>query len=296
LCRTLRVVHWRELKVNLGPGVEELLGVPPDVFASNRDATEEWIANTMRHAMYRGDDAAVLMAWLQEAQQQGSESAGPDPGRAHERWWLGLRKKLGLVEHRYLELLPESYARETERKYPLILFLHGAGERGIDVDLVRRHGPHKYLMKHPELEFILIEPQCPPGDWWNAADVLDVLESVRANYRVDDVRIYLTGLSMGGFGTWAAIAEAPERFAAAVPICGGGKPRDAEKLARTPLWVFHGAKDEVVPPERSREMVDAVRNAGGDVKYTEYPEAKHDSWTETYNNPELYRWLLEHQR
>ena len=101
---------------------------------------------------------------------------------------------------------------------------------------------------------------------------------------------------MGGFGTWSLAAAHPEKFAAIVPICGGGIPADAKKLAALPIWVFHGAKDPTVPVQRSREMVEAIKAAGGNIKYTEYPEAKHDSWTETYANPELYKWLLAQKR
>jgi predicted peptidase len=115
-------------------------------------------------------------------------------------------------------------------------------------------------------------------------------------YRIDKDRVYLTGLSMGGYGTWALAAAHPEKFAAIAPICGGGNPAEAAKLARLPIWVFHGAKDPTVPIERSKEMVEAIKAAGGDAKFTIYPEAGHDSWTETYNNPELYQWLLAQKR
>jgi predicted peptidase len=101
---------------------------------------------------------------------------------------------------------------------------------------------------------------------------------------------------MGGYGTWALAAAHPEKFAAIVPICGGGNPADAAKLAKLPIWVFHGGKDMTVPVERSKEMVEAIKKAGGDIKLTIYPEAGHDSWTETYDNPQLYSWLLEHKR
>jgi predicted peptidase len=111
---------------------------------------------------------------------------------------------------------------------------------------------------------------------------------------VDVNRIYLTGLSMGGYGSWTLAAAHPERFAAMAPICGGGDPADAKKLKDIPTWVFHGAKDEVVPPKASEDMVEAIKTEGGDIRYTLYPEANHDSWSETYDNPELYTWFLSH--
>ena len=124
-----------------------------------------------------------------------------------------------------------------------------------------------------------------------------LVDDVLARHKAADPdRVYLTGLSMGGFGTWETATEYPERFAAIAPICGGGRPYTAARLKKLPTWVFHGEKDPVVPIKRSEEMVDALKKAGGDVKFTRYPEAGHDSWTETYNNPELYEWFLKHQR
>jgi predicted peptidase len=124
-----------------------------------------------------------------------------------------------------------------------------------------------------------------------------LLDQVEQELKVDKSRVYLSGLSMGGYGSWRYAAANPERFAAVVPICGGGEPdKWAESLTKVPIWAFHGAKDEVVPLARSQDMVDAVKEAGGEIKFTVYPEARHDSWTETYNNPEVYEWLLKHRR
>jgi predicted peptidase len=176
-----------------------------------------------------------------------------------------------------------------------MLFLHGAGESGTNLAKVKIHGPPKIVESKPDFPFILMSPQSP-GRGWNSDALNALLDNVIRKYRVDKHRIYLTGLSMGGYGTWSLAAAHPERFAAIVPICGGGNPADAKKLAALPIWVFHGAKDPTVPVERSREMVEAIKAAGGNVKFTEYPEAKHDCWTETYDNPELYQWLLAQKR
>ncbi len=123
-----------------------------------------------------------------------------------------------------------------------------------------------------------------------------LLDDVCRRYAVDEGRLYVTGLSMGGYGTWSLAARQPDRFAAIAPICGGGDPQAAAGFAQVPAWVFHGAKDNVVPLERSEEMVQALRDAGAEVRFTVYPDADHDSWTETYANPELYEWLLSHDR
>jgi predicted peptidase len=116
------------------------------------------------------------------------------------------------------------------------------------------------------------------------------------NYKVDKERIYVTGLSMGGYGTWALAAYSPNRFAALVPICGGGDPSTARRLSHIAIWDFHGAKDSTVPIEQSERMVEALKKSGSDVKFTVYPQAGHDSWTEAYNTPELYEWLLQQKR
>ena len=194
----------------------------------------------------------------------------------------------------YLLFLPQGYEK-SNKQWPLMLFLHGAGESGHDLAKVKVHGPPKVVETKPDFPFILVSPQSP-GRGWNPDLLNGLLDDVIQNYRVDTNRVYLTGLSMGGFGTWELAAAHPERFAAIAPICGGGNSKDAQKLARLPIWVFHGAKDPTVPLARSQEMVDALKAVGANVKFTVYPEAQHDSWTETYNNPEFYQWLLEQKR
>ncbi len=194
----------------------------------------------------------------------------------------------------YLLFLPEGY-ESSRKKWPLMLFLHGAGESGTNLAKVKTHGPPKLVETKPDFPFIVVSPQSR-GRGWDPETLNALLQDVMRQYRVDSDRVYLTGLSMGGFGTWALGAAHPEKFAALVPICGGGNPADAPKLAKLPIWVFHGAKDPVVPLQRSQDMVQAVKAAGGEVKFTVYPEAGHDSWTEAYNDPELYKWLLEQKR
>lgn len=197
----------------------------------------------------------------------------------------------------YLTYLPADYGKDKEKKWPLLLFLHGSGESGSDVEKVKMHGPPKLIAAGQDMPFIVISPQCPNArEGWDPEALTALLDEVGEKYAVDSDRVYLTGLSMGGYGTWALAAVHPERFAAAAPICGGGRPRMAGRLKNLPLWVFHGAKDPTVPLSQSQEMVDALKAVGGDVRFTIYPEAGHDSWTETYNNPELYTWLLSHKR
>lgn len=205
----------------------------------------------------------------------------------------------------YLLFLPKGYAEQTEKQWPLILFLHGAGERGSDLKLVTKHGPPKLVKDRPDFPFIVVSPQCPTGTTWQPDTVMALLDDVQAHYRVDAKRVYLTGLSMGGYGTWSTGVRNPERFAAIAPICGGGTRIDVllgarekkETLQSLPVWAFHGAKDPVVPLEESVRMVDALKKAGAkDIQLTVYPDAQHDSWTEAYNNPKLFEWFLSHSR
>lgn len=197
----------------------------------------------------------------------------------------------------YLLFLPEDYGQKKQG-WPLIMFLHGAGERGSDLNKVKVHGPPKIVENRKDFPFIVVSPQCPEDDWWTGkVEVLiNLLDDIVARYKVDTERIYLTGLSMGGFGTWSLASEYPERFAAIAPICGGGNRIMALRLKDIPVWVFHGAKDKTVPLKESEEMVNAIRNRGGNAKFTIYPDAGHDSWTETYNNQKLYDWFLEHRK
>ena len=200
--------------------------------------------------------------------------------------------------YRYAVYVPEGYA--PERTWPAILFLPGAGERGEDGVAQTTVGLGPAIRMHAErFPCVVIMPQCRPGQEWGRmmqALALATLDTAEREYSIDRNRIVLTGLSVGGFGTWAIGAQHPDRFAALVPICGGGRPDDGEKLTRVPIWCFHGADDPVVSVEKSREMVEAVRAAGGSVRYTELPGVGHDSWTPAYNDPELIAWMLAQKR
>ncbi len=193
----------------------------------------------------------------------------------------------------YLLSLPDGYQSDTNKKWPLVVFLHGSGERGTDVNLVAKHGPPKLVAEGKQFPFILASPQCPKDSWWSQQPVLELIDFIETKYRVDPSRVYLTGLSMGGYGTWEFACRAPERFAAIVPICGGGVPYRVRSLAQVPVWVFHGGKDTVVPLEESSRLVDVLKKIGNEqVKFTIDPEAGHDSWSKAYADSALYDWLL----
>ena len=197
----------------------------------------------------------------------------------------------------YLLYLPDGYRNDTLKKWPLLLFLHGSGERGDDLEKVKVHGPAKLIEQGKKFPFIVVSPQARRQDpGWSPADLYALLQDCKQKYQVDPDRLYLTGLSMGGFGTWKLAMEHPEDFAAIVPICGGGDTADIWKLRNTAVWCFHGAKDNNVPLAASQTMINALRVYNPSAKLTVYLEAAHHSWTVTYNNDSLYQWLLSHKK
>lgn len=218
------------------------------------------------------------------------------------------------VPLKYRLIKPLNY--QSGKKYPLVLFLHGAGERGDDNSITLKHAAKDFASQSLREKYpaYVVIPQCPKDRKWSEVDwsketsslpetasqsmqsVKELLDDMIENAGVDSTRVYITGLSMGGYGTWDAIARYPDYFAAAAPICGGGDPKTVDRFKKLPIWCFHGAKDQVVKVGRSREMVDALKAAGSEVRYTEYPDAEHDSWTATYANPELYDWLFAQRR
>jgi predicted peptidase len=195
---------------------------------------------------------------------------------------------------KFFVALPKGYEKTAE-KYPLLVFLHGAGEQGTDLNTIKRNGLPKLLDAGKKFPFIIVSPQSPTNVW--QPEILNAfIDDLIATYRIDTDRLYMTGISMGGFGTWNYASTYPDRLAAIAPICGGGFDKLAPKLAKLPIWAFHGALDDRVPIAKTAEMIKAVQDAGGHPRFTIYPEAKHDSWTKTYENKGFYEWLLEHKR
>jgi predicted peptidase len=214
----------------------------------------------------------------------------------------------------YRLLRPKDY--DPQEKYPLVLFLHGAGERGDDNRAQLKWGCEQFASDENRSRYpcFVVVPQCPEGEQW--VDVpwsadrhtmpekptaalrrsLELIEALPKEFSIDAGRLYITGLSMGGYGVWDAIQRRPDLFAAAAPVCGGGDPQYAKQIAGVPVWAFHGAKDTVVKPHRSREMVEAIRAADGDPKYSEFPDAPHNSWTPAYSDPQLYAWLFAQRK
>jgi predicted peptidase len=202
-------------------------------------------------------------------------------------------------ERKYVVFIPHDY--KGDKAYPTILFLHGAGETGKDNKAQVKVGLASAVRKNEKtFPFIVVFPQSHNRTWSaTSADgkaAMAALAEVQKDYKVDPSRIYLTGLSMGGFGTWSHAAAFPEKWAAIAPICGGGDVKTAAKIKDIPCWCFHGDKDSAVKVELSRNMIEALKKAGGDPKYTEYPGVNHNSWDRAYATQELYDWMLQQKR
>jgi predicted peptidase len=221
-------------------------------------------------------------------------------------------------ELQYRLLKPEGYDSASGTAYPLVIFLHGIGERGADNEAQLRHGVKEFgkpemRKKHP---CFVVSPQCPLKEFWSKIErkgkdlivvrpeepteptglVLELMDALPKEFHIDPNRVYITGVSMGGFGTWDILGRRAERIAAAIPICGGGFLETAPAFARVPLWVFHGTLDPLVKPEMSRHMVEAIRKAGGMPGFTEYPGVGHDCWTMTYRDPDVLDWLFAQKK
>lgn len=220
--------------------------------------------------------------------QTAQHFATGNPDHPHLPYWL---------------YLPAAYAETGTECWPLVLFLHGKGERGVDLDRVKAIGLAAVLDGRDDLPFIAVSPQCPADtDWTPHLPALDALvTAMMAAYPIDPDRVYLTGLSMGSRAAWELAYTHPRRFAAMTPICGR-IPDVPDFLAKIcvlknlPIWIFHGAQDTVVPVENSYKLAAALEACGGNVQFTIYPDARHDSWTAAYADPALYPWLLAQRR
>jgi predicted peptidase len=231
-------------------------------------------------------------------------AAEPSPPGAQEaRHFAETRERT--LESGYLLFLPESYAPEGDTLWPLIVHLHGGGGRGADPERLRVYPLAARVDEEPDFPFVVLSPQCPPGrpgplgDLWteHAELVLAMIDRVVEEHRIDPDRIYLVGHSMGGYGTWYLGHRAPERFAALAPVAGPGATWWTYRIAEAgiPVWVFHGERDDAVPIAEAERMVAALEEAGGDVRFTRYPEGGH-VLREPWQGDELYDWLLSHRR
>ncbi|MCU0493570.1 MAG: prolyl oligopeptidase family serine peptidase [Chloroflexaceae bacterium] len=206
------------------------------------------------------------------------------------------------VRFNYLLFLPRSYTDDGE-PWPLILFLHGSGERGDDLNLVRQRGIPQLVDGQPDFPFVVLAPQCPQNTIWSVhLDGLDaLLDALLDDYNIDPDRVAITGMSMGGSGAWHMAVTFPRRFAAVVPVCGGrdwyvGSASQVGIIRHVPVWAFHGKKDKNIAYTDTERLVEALQESGGEVRFTLYPKLGHNCWDAAYATEELYEWLLEQRR
>ena len=244
----------------------------------------------------------VLCATLSVGCQSPSADVGKGPHRQVMVKTGFINKRISLPDgttRRYVVFVPKTYT--PDKAWPAILFLHGAGERGSDNKGQVRVGIGKAIrQREATFGFITVMPQCRKKRWWTAQSekgyALAALAKTREEYAIDPDRVYLTGLSMGGYGTWSLAVDHPGMWAAIVPVCGVGDPRQAKSIAHLPCWCFHGSADATVPVLNSRDMIKALKKAGAKPRYTEYEGVGHNSWDRAYGDDALYRWLLQQRR
>ncbi|MCL2647889.1 MAG: prolyl oligopeptidase family serine peptidase [Phycisphaerales bacterium] len=294
-----KLTNWQQMELSAKDiQLPKEFGISPTVLNACQKQLSETFRMSFHESARRSDGIAVLLAGMAESTSQQEpvvDRTGPEA--RNQRWWHELKNRLAIPQdYKYLVRLPKNYDTDKAQKYPLILYLHGSGERGENLSIIKNNPVFRFMSEHSDLPFIVVAPQCPSDTWWKPLLLKSLLAEVSEKYRVDPDRIYLTGLSMGGYGTWQTAMWYPELFAAIVPICGIGDAADMSRIKNLPTWVFHGDADPLVPFELDRLCVEALKSIGGNVKMTVYPGVGHNSWTQTYANPDVYKWLLEQKR
>ncbi|QDT12432.1 prolyl oligopeptidase family serine peptidase [Stieleria marina] len=234
---------------------------------------------------------STLFAGEMQLLTQGSPTQELTPSKPLRYW---------LYEPAAAKVGAAKVAAETKgqgKTFPLVLFLHGGGEGGAEPKKVKKHGIPKRLAAGDEFPFYVVAPQNPSEtQFWDDQKLIRLLDEVQRRYPISRSRVYVAGLSRGAYGAWRLAIQNPDRFAALVAVCGGGPLPYVNRIKHLPIWVFHGAQDPVISISESQRLVDSLREAGGDVKFTIYPDAQHDAWTQAFDDPELYRWMLEQKK
>jgi predicted esterase len=304
LFRTPQPVNWDYIRLPIHVKFPPQFGVDNEVAAENHENLSEFFKYQMQSAAEYDSAPAIIMAGLYEATPAGEHFAQRNGFEARdEKWWHELREKVGLPGLPYQVHVPKDYAAKPAKKYPVIMFLHGSGEGGDggeDLNKISKWGlPHMFATGEgvaANLPFIVVWAQEPMDVDWSPYEVDAIMAKVEQDYRVDVDREYLTGLSLGGYGTWDTAIAFPHRFAAVAVMSGAGDPGDVERIKDLPVWIFHGQLDPVVPVYEAHRMFDALQKIGGRVRMTIEPNAYHNSWTYAYNLPELYAWFLQQRR
>jgi predicted esterase len=271
-------------------------GLPAGIGEKESWNVGKYVNDTFDAARAKTDDYALFLAALHDIASDPARFRGYEFWRVDNMWWQELEKRQGMeIPYQKTVRVPEGYDQSPTKKWPLILFLHGSGERGDDISILKRWGPGGYEDAGHPLPFIIVTPQCRKRERWNPSLLVPLLAEIGKNYRVDTSRIYLTGLSMGGIGVVDLAAAYPKKFAALACLSGREDPEIAPRLHGIPAWFFHGADDETVPARFSVELAEALRKQGGPVKLTLIPGVGHGQWDKVYADPALYAWFLQYQ-
>ena len=272
-------------------------GLDAQVVREQNSVLSRYFRGLWSDAMFRQADSGALLAGLYETRAGEGNFERTDVWRRDAEWWYRLKRQTGDVgELKSLDYLPPGYNADPNKKWPLLLFLHGGGEWGSDLSKLTLHGPPRLIKEGKTFPFLVVAPQLPTDEQWLPLQLNDFLNHIETKYRVDTDRVYVTGLSRGGRGTWNLAMAYPERFAAIAPIAARGDATDVARVKNLPVWAFHGTDDKSMLFERGEAVVTALQKVGGAAKFTVYPGVGHDSWTQTYANPALYDWLLSHRR
>ena len=296
LFKTPQPYYWPLNSYKFNVQLPPALGIPPEIAAQENWNILTASTRAFADAQINNDYLARLLAALHDISADPKRWQGFSYYYIDRAWWAELGRHLGEnQDYKYLSYIPKNH--DTNPKpLPLLLFLHGSGERGNDVQMVRKWGPLTWIEQgHPQ-PMLVIEPQCPEDEWWDPVRLARLIDQVSAQYKVDPKRIYITGLSMGGFGSLEFAATYPERVAAVASVSGGEDVELAPRLKTIPIWFFHGAQDPVVPPSASADLAHALQKIGAPAELTIYPKVGHEKWDVTYGNPALYSWFLSQKK
>lgn len=296
-----KAVNWRTTEFRLGqPEMPGEFGLNAASVAQLRDGFDWTSRRLWEKNLASNPNIAILLAAAYEAPADAEPlTFRTNAWRRHLDWWNGLRRKIGdWQQYDYVVHTPKDYGKDPSRRWPVILFLHGYSD-GDNREALKKWGPPRQIAQGRDLPFIVVAPRSPRGsafEGWYAPQLGEILDEVATQYRMDEDRIYVTGLSMGGGGSWRMASEFPDRIAAIAPFCGSWDTTDASRIAHIPTWIFHGDADTDEPVESSQRMADALRKAGGTPTLTIYPGVAHVCWEEAYSGQELYDWFLSHRR
>jgi hypothetical protein len=301
LFRTAGLLDWRDWergKIEGNIPLPSGLGLSPAVPRARQGELSDFLFWRMSEDTFRSSETAVLFSGFHEADANALVCRRNSPQRMDQRWWFELARRTKTLKlYEYGVHLPTGFDANSGKRLPAILYLHGAGEKGTDLKrVIDLCGVVRYARRHEDFPFLVIVPQCPVRTDWHPVLVKAILDDAMAKYPIDADRVYLTGVSMGGYGTWETLTEYPDLFAATVPICGGGDPRDVQRIKDVPIWMFHGDEDTMVTPEDDDATFAAMKAAGARARYTRAAGYGHAVQTVAYYDDALYPWLLQQKR